>query len=661
MAHPEYRPDIDGLRAIAVLAVVAFHAFPNKVTGGFTGVDIFFVISGYLISTILFSGIARGTFSVVDFYGRRIRRIFPALLVVLVATGIFGWFALLPDEYGQLGKHVAGGAGFIANILLWKESGYFDTLAGLKPLLHLWSLGIEEQFYLVWPLLLWLCWKRRVNWLAVVIVVGGVSFLFNVIEVRSDTTAAFYSPQSRFWELMAGSAMAYVSLYKPQTLARLKPASANVLSLCGAGLIAVGILVIDERRAFPGWWAVLPTAGAVLIIAAGASAWVNRVVLSSRALVWFGLISFPLYLWHWPLLSFARILVNPAGSASIDPARDVRVGAVLISIALAWLTFRWIERPVRFGNSRGTATAVALLVLMTGIGWAGFECYAWSGFPGRVRLSAKERAPAEGQLELGVNQALAAHYPDIFLGVSPARGRDMLVARPAIPDRVDVAVAGDSHAWQLYAGLVNVTSHAIMAVGRGTCPPFLDVDVLKLDGRVAMSCQPLTNNYLLHLKMDPGVKVLLLNAFFGQYGRTMLMTSGVQSVSVVDAVSRTLRYLAGSGKVVVLSLDVPEVPASCYRRSFPVWNIQQHGDCTIDRQLQVARNADIRTAVETVQASFRNVVLYDPARVFCDDRRCGEVDGDHVLYLRDGNHLNGYGRDRVAADLARFLAGIVPP
>ncbi|MBR4876201.1 MAG: acyltransferase, partial [Rhodocyclaceae bacterium] len=169
LSHPKYRPDIDGLRAVAVLAVVAFHAFPRWMPGGFVGVDIFFVISGYLISTILLENLARGTFSFTTFYMRRIRRIFPALALVLAASFAFGWYSLFADEFRQLGKHMAGGAGFVANILLWKEAGYFDTASELKPLLHLWSLGIEEQFYLVWPLVLWLVWRRKFNVLTVIV------------------------------------------------------------------------------------------------------------------------------------------------------------------------------------------------------------------------------------------------------------------------------------------------------------------------------------------------------------------------------------------------------------------------------------------------------------------------------------------------------------
>lgn len=202
LTHPQYRPDIDGLRAVAILSVVGFHAFPATIRAGFVGVDIFFVISGFLISTIIYGNLERNTFSFVEFYSRRIRRIFPALLIVLIASFVFGWFALLGDEYKQLGKHIAAGAGLVSNFVLRSEGGYFDTAAEAKPLLHLWSLGIEEQFYIVWPLLIWAAWKTRFNFLTITVSLALISFALNLRWVHKDAIIAFYSPQSRFWELL---------------------------------------------------------------------------------------------------------------------------------------------------------------------------------------------------------------------------------------------------------------------------------------------------------------------------------------------------------------------------------------------------------------------------------------------------------------------------
>jgi peptidoglycan/LPS O-acetylase OafA/YrhL len=420
LLHPKYRPDIDGLRAIAVLSVVGFHACPSWVKGGFIGVDVFFVISGFLISGIIYENLDKGEFTFREFYARRIRRIFPALIVVMSACLVLGWFSLLTDEYKQLGKHIAGGASFISNLLLWQESGYFDNSSETKPLLHLWSLGIEEQFYIVWPLLLWLTWKKRFNFFAVSLAIAVGSFYLNIKGIKQDAVATFYSPITRFWELMCGGLLAWVAIYKRTSFAgiflkvdtnvikltawfvidvvlflvyfmfplKFSPGSYrfchchknrienkevekgtalnNLSAFTGLALLAYGFSKIAKDFYFPGVWALVPVIAALLIISAGPAAWLNRQILSTKFLVWFGLISYPLYLWHWPMLSFARIIEN--GS----PSRNIRIAAVVISILLAWLTMKFIEKPFRFGNQRAGLKVATLSGLMFAIGVSGF-------------------------------------------------------------------------------------------------------------------------------------------------------------------------------------------------------------------------------------------------------------------------------------------------
>jgi peptidoglycan/LPS O-acetylase OafA/YrhL len=318
LSHPKYRADIDGLRAAAVIAVVMFHAFPSTLSGGFLGVDVFFVISGFLISTIIFGSLERRAFSFTEFYARRARRIFPALLIVLVAVYAFGWFALVDAEYKQLGKHVAGAAAFVANVVFWREAGYFDTTASAKPLLHLWSLGIEEQFHLLWPMLAWTARKRPRHLLILTALLAVVSFGINVVTVKTNSVAAFYLPHTRIWELLCGSLLAWLSLRgsagAASSIAGAAPSIhvtggiAHLPSIAGALLLAGGIWRINQELSFPGIWALVPVAGTLLLIAAGPSAVINRTLCSWRPMVWIGLISYPLYLWHWPLLSFARIV-----------------------------------------------------------------------------------------------------------------------------------------------------------------------------------------------------------------------------------------------------------------------------------------------------------------------------------------------------------------
>lgn len=489
LTHPKYRPDIDGLRAIAVLSVVGFHAFPAWVKGGFIGVDIFFVISGFLISTIIFGSLKRNTFSFAEFYGRRIKRIFPALLLILIVSFTLGWFVLLADEYKQLGKHIAGGAGFVANFVLLDESGYFDNAASVKPLLHLWSLGIEEQFYIVWPLLLWLAWKRRFNLLTITILVGIISFTLNLGEVRNDAVAAFYSPQTRFWELLTGSVLAYMTLYKHHLFANIRqkldtalgiiiyanaPAPnghtlRNVQSLSGAALITVGILVIAKDRHFPGWWAVLPTLGAVLIISAGTQAWLNRTVLSNRVLVWFGLISFPLYLWHWPLLSFARIMLGDM------PAREIRAAAVLLSIVLAWLTYWLIEQPIRHGKTGSRAKVIVLAVLMALVGYVGYNCFKRDGFGFRFPKIVQELTQLKYDPKIGYREGSCFLRPE----------QDFSAFSSCVPLASDtkkesIFLWGDSHAAHLYPGYKTTfgKNFAIVQRTASGCPPIMDMDIV---------------------------------------------------------------------------------------------------------------------------------------------------------------------------------------
>jgi peptidoglycan/LPS O-acetylase OafA/YrhL len=520
-AHPHYRPDIDGLRAVAVLAVVGFHAFPGWVKGGFIGVDIFFVISGFLISTIILLGLERGTHSFVDFYARRIRRIFPALVLVLIACFAFGWFALFVDEYRQLGKHITGGAGFVSNFVLWWESGYFDETAETKPLLHLWSLGIEEQYYLVWPLLLWAAWKWRNSVVPVIAGIVLASFAWNVYALRTDAIADFYSPQTRFWELLAGSLLAYASLsgtgLLPKAAAvdswlRRRPfvpapsgrsaTSLDLQSILGAAFIATGLVLLTKDFGFPGVWALLPVVGAVLIIASGPEAFVNRVVLSHPILVWFGLISFPLYLWHWPLLSFARVV--EAGS----PSAGLRWGLVAGAVALAWLTYRLVERPMRFG-AHGRSKAAALLAAMAGVAMLGYATWSGAGLDPRL----KPRSDFLGYFE---NHRPAWHYFEkidflarwraecAFFDTQKYRENKLVgtVADSAPRASLDpacyardlrypksVLLWGDSHAQQLAPGL---TDHLpkewqFLQVASSACLPDADRDAPSVTSQCAQS------------------------------------------------------------------------------------------------------------------------------------------------------------------------------
>ena len=380
-----YRPDVDGLRAIAVLAVVAFHASPRLVPSGFVGVDIFFVISGFLISSLIVNRLQDGDFSFLQFYGRRVRRLFPALAIVLLATWGIGWFALFPADFASLGRHMQAAAAFAANVLNYFEAGYWDAPAISKPLLHIWSLGVEEQFYLVFPALLLLAWRlRAMTWFFVL--TGIASFALNVAVVGAHQSFAFYLPLTRFWEFIAGALLACSALGKGKAampvLCALSAPQWRDYSAAGGMLLIVAGISLASETSFPGWWALLPVFGSFFLIGAGPQAWFNRHVLAKPALVLIGLISYPLYLWHWPFLAIGRTVM-----AAYDNQyeRATAIAAVALAVVLAWLTFEFVERPVRarkpvFAARRIT---VALAAVMASVALLGFATMHFDGLPVR--------------------------------------------------------------------------------------------------------------------------------------------------------------------------------------------------------------------------------------------------------------------------------------
>lgn len=625
--HPPYRADIDGLRAIAVLAVVAFHAFPDMVGGGFIGVDVFFVISGFLISTIIFENLERNSFSFVEFYSRRIKRIFPALLVVFVASFVFGWFVLFADEYKQLSKHIVRGALFISNFTLWRESGYFDNSAETKPLLHLWSLGIEEQFYIIWPLLLWCAWKRRFNLLSVTLAITAISFALNIWKANSDVVAAFYSPQTRFWELLSGSCLAYLALFKSQVLRQFRICNDHVQSLFGAGLLVVGALFITKERAFPGWWALLPTVGAVLIISAGAQAWFNRAVLSQRLLVWFGLISFPLYLWHWPLLAFARVI------ASETPAVEVRLAAVALAVVLAWLTYRLIERPVRSGQG-GPALVLGLLGLMVVAGLIAGLNQQKGGL-----LLKEGRSPQEVKNEGDIGQEVFHDYVrNRFHLCTPVHIRQEAVqlngsvrcfqSQQDAP--ADIAIIGDSHAEPLFLGLAEALPAMNVVYYMRTSLPFTSSREFE--------------HIFSHVIGDDRLRTVILSAKWSGNGRKGLT---MDPDLFRDELAATVARLTDAHKTVYVTDDVPNFrfdPPKCkYERLFSGTSACAEGRNYFSHQYDTYYPILEFVVRRNGQAKILNTVKY-----FCDDKLC-TMEKDGQLLYRDRNHLNING--------SRYLGG----
>jgi peptidoglycan/LPS O-acetylase OafA/YrhL len=378
----KYRAEIDGLRAFAVLSVVIFHAFSNILTGGFVGVDIFFVISGFLITTHIFNSFDLGHFSFTDFFQRRISRLFPSLITVMLCSLFFGWLVLLPDEFSQLGKHILGGAAFVSNFIFSSEAGYFDIGKEYKPMLHLWSLGVEEQFYIIWPIILWITWKIKQSVLLVTLLFLFISLSINLFFVESYPTEIFFWPFGRFWELLAGSVLAWFMLYKANFFAVTKLNNQynfftkflsiistfnriGITTFIGLILLLGSVLTIGKNDPFPSYTAIVPVFGALLVIAGGNSSFLAQTILSNRLATWFGLISYPLYLWHWPVISYLYIIEDGL------PSRVYRFLAVLLSILLAWTTFQFIEKPIRYGRIEKKVKTIILGILVSALGLIG--------------------------------------------------------------------------------------------------------------------------------------------------------------------------------------------------------------------------------------------------------------------------------------------------
>ena len=459
MVHPKYRADIDGLRSVAILMVVLYHAFPETIKSGYIGVDVFFVISGFLISTIIFSSVELNRFDIVQFYQRRIARIFPALILIMIASIAIGWFVLIGPEYKELGKHLMGGATFVSNFILRQESGYFDTPSETKPLLHLWSLAIEEQFYIFWPLIITLIWKVKWSFLKISLVIGVTSFVYNIALIDSDPESAFYLPFSRFWELMLGSVLAYLVLYKTEKISFHR----DLQSAIGFIFLTTAVILFGDFLAYPGWWALLPTLGSMLIISAGPHAWLNQKLLANHIMVWIGLISYPLYLWHWVLLTYLKI--EEYGS----PSSVNRMAAICVSFLLAWLTYKFVETPVRSRKDQLFMTK-NLLILMLVVFIAGFLLVKENGF-GKWKGTQEmqeyidyfENESPEWNYYARTGMPEKYRFDCNFYDIEKSRrGKARMIPRPGISSschtrdfryKKSVFIWGDSHAQHLYFGI----------------------------------------------------------------------------------------------------------------------------------------------------------------------------------------------------------------
>lgn len=619
-----YRAEIDGLRALAVLAVLAYHAFPEVFPGGFSGVDVFFVISGFLISSLVARDHARGTFSFLGFYARRARRILPSLLAVVFACLAFGWFTMLAREYSVLGRHAAASAASLANLVFLREVGYFDTAAAAKPLLHLWSLGVEEQFYLLWPALLVLSlWLRR-PWGAALLSASAAASLASAIF--SGDAAAFYLPTSRLWEFASGALLAWAPVVggvgRLSALARYRtPAGV-------AGLVLIVASAFASADTPPLSVAAIAALGAVLVVAAGESGPAAK-LLRLPALTWVGRVSYPLYLWHWPILSFAYVIRSGGETSAL-----ARVGLLLASLALAAATHRFVEEPAR--RARGWRSLALVLAATVAVAAAGVAVWQLRGIPSRL--------PAEESMDHTRNRGRRLHEDCVQRFGVDGKNDYCLIAGDG-PGHVfftgDSTVEGVFYA---YRDALAARGYTAFNLGTGGCPflvPEADIEGSGVTDRLASvvrSCNEANERYLAAaLETDLRAVVIAHDAWMD---KRPLFVSGME-----ETLSRVPR-----GVPVFWFLRNPRPPENflaCAGR--PLAAPVGGEGCPFDGSRP--DEAAYRKDVEAVLRAFPNVVTVDPAEAFCADGVCLAM-AEGAFSFNDRRHLSLIGSKRLASALS---------
>ncbi|WP_161554180.1 acyltransferase family protein [Stenotrophobium rhamnosiphilum] len=641
-----YRADVDGLRAVAILPVVLFHAGIDAFSGGYVGVDVFFVISGYLITSILLNDLHSGRFSIASFYERRIRRIFPALFGVLLFTIVVASVIFTPAYFKEFGQSVIATTLFSSNILFWTQAGYFDGPAEMKPLLHTWSLAVEEQFYIFLPLLLWGIYKwGKSRWALYILPLLLVSLLLNIFSVQHYPTAAFFLAPTRVWELLLGSMIA-LSIVPPITGQALR----EVASLLGFGMIAWCTVALTDQTPFPGAYALLPCIGAGLIIHAGAETQpaINR-LLASRPLVLIGLISYSLYLWHWPLIVFAKYL-------NIDPLPTW--GAIVLiglSALIATISWRFIEAPFR-KKQPGMKRRALFISALSCMGCAlivGLSAYLSDGWRGR--FSDEVNALNFPYADLRVN----AHGCNKGVSVKKIEAGHACLLGNLNAEKTTVALVGDSHAAMLY----EVFDEALRSRGlkgvffsANRCVPLYGVvSYIKSD------CTEIVKAYYDQIAASSDQVLVLMASEWSEYAtgyrlgeRTRYYLDDLsRETSVAEnertfrrGLQRTIEKLPG--KKLVIIEPVPEQLFS--NPDLPRYVFLGREPPRLSPEMYLERNAVVRDIFSNaLVSSAQSLTLLDPSKYLCDLQQCYAMHSGMPLYF-DDNHLT-----RLGANLLRPL------
>ncbi|MFJ4141156.1 acyltransferase family protein [Pseudomonas sp. NPDC089734] len=662
----DYRPEIDGLRAVAVVPVILFHAGLHGLSGGFVGVDIFFVISGYLITSIILGEMQAGTFSLINFYERRARRILPALFVMMLMCLPLAWLILDPPDLKYFAKSLVAVPTFSSNVLFWLESGYFDATAELKPLLHTWTLAVEEQYYLFFPLFLMLGWGLGRKWLfSLLMIVALASLTISQLGARDDATHTFYLLHARAWELLLGSFIAFYFSWKPRHQG---PSLFNQgATMLGALLIAYALVFFDSSTSFPGLNALVPTLGAALIILfATPHTWVGR-LLSTRAFVLIGMISYSAYLWHQPLFAFARQV------SLTEPGLPLMLSLALLSLVFAWLSWRFVEQVFRkkghFSRRQVFMFGGATSTLFIALGMTG---YLNNGFTQRFNVDpAIFEAFADPQIRHGCDRHYGGQGWDIDFCLLGAADK----GRPP-----ELAIFGDSHAEALlstFDAIARERNEAIVHIGLGGCLPLLGVDVAHGNYEAGV-CETLANREFEYVMKHNIKKVVLVSRWTlytdGDYGdrkmsQYFLVSRDSQERSreasralFQSALHRTVQAYRGLGVEVFIVAQVPQQminPKSLYYRL-----ARDHAQ-TREEKLQIISRLSVpiekhhdlqRFTRELFERDSRNktIALVNLDEVFCKDQYC--LLGDLNSYYKDFNHLNDNGARLIARQIGSIFA-----
>lgn len=636
-----YRGEIDGLRALAVIPVILYHAGIKPFGGGFVGVDVFFVISGYLITSIILNDLRAGSFSIVNFYERRARRILPALFLVMFSSLPFVWFWLSPEDMKAFSKGLIAVPLFVSNFLFWYQSGYFDIATEIKPLIHTWSLGIEEQFYLLFPLFLIMIWR----WSAGKIIVALLTIFIASLSASqwgayNYPDFAFYMLPTRAWELAMGAGVAFY--YGQDNIKQHESCLAQWGSLLGLSMIVLSVFLYNKDTPFPGVYALVPTIGAALIIVyATHRTWTGR-LLGSKAVVGIGLISYSAYLWHQPIFAFARIRCHEAPTATLMLSLSAAV------ILVAYLSWRYIERPFRnrhkFTRRQVFWYAVIGSICLISLGILGrkanyFHKYRMSAAQIKVLATAvgnpkKECQNIENRHELQPSEACE------YFGKN-----------------ITWAVFGDSHAGQLayaLASKLNIKGVGVKQLTNNGCEPSYGLPSPK------SSCAEWTDAAVAYLDRSPAIKTVIvsyrLNAeLFGvnhvkTYPDVPNNVPESSRAVIWQSYINLLQHFQRSGLRVVAVIQAPElrkpVADLIFRASDRPDNI-----IGVPFEWWTRRNNFVFDRLFMIP---NGVVVVDPSILFCDSSNCLAVRGGTSLYI-DDNHLSVAGADVVVNHILELL------